>query len=89
MAAILPSKYIAVVAFANGLIGLAINVFRIILNELLPGQEHLFTIAMIFYVTSGIFVVCCAISYTVLVNNKFFLHYKKIAEINSQIHLYE
>ena len=63
------------VMFGNGISGVVMNGSRAILQMLLPGDENLFTLALLFFNFGAIILWICAYLYTPLFNNQYFLYY--------------
>lgn len=55
------------------------NVLRIIFIATLPGNENLFKGSMVFYILAAVILVIAAVSYTILMKNIYYMHYKKLS----------
>ena len=71
----MPGEVIGAVMFGNGLSGVAMNGARAILQILLPGEENLFTLALLFFNFGATILWVCAYLYSPLFNNQYFLFY--------------
>jgi hypothetical protein len=77
----LPEKYMGAVMFGNGCSGIIMNLLKILILSVLPGgDENIFKNELIFCTLAAIILVFCSIGFSVLQNNKFYLHYKNKAD---------
>mmetsp|Transcript_10108 Transcript_10108/g.7575 ORF Transcript_10108/g.7575 Transcript_10108/m.7575 type:complete len:158 (-) Transcript_10108:146-619(-) len=72
---VLPSKYMGMIMFGNGVSGLFTNFVQIIILLTLPDEEFLG--AMIYFGISAFFLLLCAFCGVVLMKNRYFQHYYK------------
>jgi hypothetical protein len=69
------------VMLGNGLSGILMNMLKGLLMLVLPGTEHQFTVAIIFFSLTSLFLLICAFSYSVLVKRDFYIYYMKLSEV--------
>lgn len=80
LAGILPFKYIGAVMFGNGVSGVMMNSLRAILQLILPGDNNLHTVSLLFFIVAAILLWICAAMYSILYTSPFFLYYKDLSE---------
>lgn len=71
----MPGEVMGAVMFGSGISGVAMNVQRGVLQWLLPGDDNLFTLALLFFNLGAIILWVCAYIYTPLFNNQYFLYF--------------
>lgn len=71
----MPFKYMGAVMFGNGLSGVMMNSLRAIIQLILPGDDNLFTMALIFFICGASFLLGCGLLFDPLFKNPYFLYY--------------
>lgn len=76
LAGFLPSEYAAAVMVGNGLSGILCALVSLLLVIVLPGEENLYTQALIFYIWATLVLLISAMAYPFVTNSKFFRYYQ-------------
>ena len=71
----MPPAYIAALMFGNGLSGISTTIVEICLTLALPGNDNLFTQAVIFFVWAVLVLLLSALVFPVVMNSPFYKYY--------------
>jgi hypothetical protein len=71
------------VMLGNGLSGIVMNSLKIFILLLLPGgDENIFKNELIFCLLAALTLILCAVGYSVLQKNNFYLYYQRQLEVS-------